>query len=80
MSRLLHISGFQFPSLKTSKIHPSSKCFISLKNWGKRWGEAKEMGVSNPHIKPVTATTPEKLPKSLQPSSFIHPVEPRLSQ
>ena len=42
MARLLHISGFQFPSLKRNRTNPSFKCFVSLKKWGKGWGEAAE--------------------------------------
>ena len=32
MARLLHIFGYQIPSLKRNRINPSSKCFISLEN------------------------------------------------
>lgn len=72
MASLLHVSGFQFPSLKRNRTNSSSKCFVSLKNWGKGWGEAAEklrrwVGVSNPHVKPVMCARTEKPPTPPSP-------------
>ena len=85
MARLLHIFGYQFPSLKRNRINPSSKCFISLENLGKGRGNAAEklrrwVGFPNSHVKSVMATKPEKLPRDPQPFSFIPSVDLRFSQ